>query len=70
MRILIIAPHPDDEIIGVGGTIAKRAKAGDEVYVCVVTKGVEPIFKSELVEQSRSECRQADKHGVLRKQSF
>lgn len=61
MRILIIAPHPDDEIIGVGGTIAKRAKVGDEVYVCVVTKGVEPIFKSELVEQSRSECRQADK---------
>lgn len=60
MKVLVIAPHPDDEIIGVGGTIAKRAKAGDEVYVCVVTKGQEPMFKRELIEQGRRECRQAD----------
>lgn len=61
MKVLVIAPHPDDEIIGVGGTISKRVQAGDDVYVCVATKGVEPLFKSELVEQSRRECRQADK---------
>ena len=60
MRVLVIAPHPDDEIIGVGGTIAKRAKAGDEVYVCVVTKGQEPMFKREFIEQGRKECREAD----------
>lgn len=61
MKVLVIAPHPDDEIIGVGGTIAKRTKAGDEVYVCVVTKGQEHMFKKELIEQGRRECRQADK---------
>lgn len=61
MKVLVIAPHPDDEIIGVGGTIAKRTKSGDEVYVCVVTKGQEPMFKKELIEQGRRECRQADK---------
>lgn len=60
MRVLVFAPHPDDEIIGVGGTIAKRAKAGDEVYVCVVTKGQSPMFDSEFVEQGRRECREAD----------
>lgn len=60
MQILVIAPHPDDEIIGVGGTIAKRAKAGDEVYVCVVTKGQEPMFRREFIEQGRRECREAD----------
>lgn len=60
MKVLVIAPHPDDEIIGVGGTIAKRAKAGDEVYVCVVTKGQEPMFKREFIEQGRRECREAD----------
>lgn len=60
MRVLVFAPHPDDEIIGVGGTIAKRAKVGDEVYVCVVTKAQPPMFSAELVEQGRSECRKAD----------
>lgn len=60
MRVLIIAPHPDDEIIGVGGTIAKRAKAGDEVYVCIVTKGKAPLFNLDFIEQGRRECREAD----------
>ena len=60
MRVLVIAPHPDDEIIGVGGTIAKRAKAGDEVYICVVTKGRLPLFDPEFIEQGRRECREAD----------
>ena len=36
MRVLVIAPHRDDEIIGVGGTILKRKAAGDRVTVCVV----------------------------------
>lgn len=61
MRVLVIAPHPDDEIIGVGGTIAKKANDGDEVYVCVVTKGKPPVFNDEFIEQGRKECRKADK---------
>ena len=61
MKVLIISPHPDDEIIGVGGTIAKRCKNGDEVYVCIVTKGVEPLFPEELVNRTRAEAREAHK---------
>ena len=60
MKVLVIAPHPDDEIIGVGGTIAKRVACGDEVYVCVVTKGIPPIFNEAFIEQDRKECREAD----------
>ncbi|MBQ4424243.1 MAG: PIG-L family deacetylase [Lachnospiraceae bacterium] len=37
MNVLIFAPHRDDEIIGVGGTLLKRKAAGDRVTVCVVT---------------------------------
>lgn len=37
MNILIFAPHRDDEIIGVGGTLLKRKAAGDRVTVCIVT---------------------------------
>lgn len=38
-KILIIAPHNDDEVLGVGGTIAKHVKQGDKVYICSVTIG-------------------------------
>ena len=60
MKVLVIAPHPDDEILGVGGTIAKKVKSVNEVYVCVVTKGGPPIFNSEFIEQGRRECVKAD----------
>ena len=60
MNVLIIAPHPDDEVLGCGGTIAKHITLGDIVYVAIVTKGCEPIFPSNQVEQVRSECLKAD----------
>ena len=34
--VLIIAAHPDDEVIGCGGTIAKLAEAGVDVYTLVL----------------------------------
>ena len=61
MNVLIIAPHPDDEVLGCGGTIAKRAEQGHSVFVCVVTKGGEPLFHEKDVEKVRSECREADR---------
>lgn len=39
MRVLVFAPHNDDEILGVGGTIARLVKEGNEVYVCEYTSG-------------------------------
>ena len=35
--MLIFAPHPDDEVLGVGGTIAKRAAQGWKIVDCIVT---------------------------------
>ncbi len=61
MKVLVIAPHPDDEIIGTGGTIAKRSAAGDEVFVCIVTKGYPPVFDEDFISQGRRECLEADK---------
>lgn len=37
MRILVIAPHADDETLGMGATIALRVAAGDDVTVAVLT---------------------------------
>jgi LmbE family N-acetylglucosaminyl deacetylase len=38
-RLLVVAPHPDDETLGCGGTVARHAEAGDDVCVLVVTDG-------------------------------
>jgi LmbE family N-acetylglucosaminyl deacetylase len=36
MRVLVIAPHMDDEVLGMGGTIARHVSEGDDIYVCFV----------------------------------
>lgn len=38
--ILVVAAHPDDEVLGCGGYIAARVKSGDEVVVTFVSDGV------------------------------
>nr|MDO8098990.1 PIG-L family deacetylase [Candidatus Njordarchaeota archaeon] len=40
-RFLVFGAHPDDEVVGVGATIAKLAKAGHDVFVVIFTKGEE-----------------------------
>lgn len=70
MKVLVIAPHPDDEILGVGGTIAKRVSQGDDVYVCIVTKGCEPLFSEAFIEQGRKEAREAHSYLGVRETIF
>ena len=60
MNVLVIAPHKDDEVLGAGGSIAKHAANGDQVYVCVVCNGKEPIFSSAGDKAVIEECRRAD----------
>jgi LmbE family N-acetylglucosaminyl deacetylase len=40
MRVLTVAAHPDDETLGAGGTMARLASAGHEVWICILTDGV------------------------------
>ncbi|MFA6423041.1 MAG: PIG-L deacetylase family protein [Patescibacteria group bacterium] len=40
MKILVIAAHPDDEILGCGGTIARLVKEGNEAYTLILGEGV------------------------------
>lgn len=39
MRVLVVAAHPDDEVLGCGATIARHADAGDEVHVLILGEG-------------------------------
>ncbi len=38
--VLVVAAHPDDEVLGCGATIAKHAKAGDAVHVLILAEGL------------------------------
>jgi LmbE family N-acetylglucosaminyl deacetylase len=40
VKTLVLAAHPDDEILGCGGTIARLRKAGEEVRVVILGEGV------------------------------
>jgi LmbE family N-acetylglucosaminyl deacetylase len=46
MTALVIAPHPDDEIFGCGGTIHRIKAAGGKVYVLYVTVGTTADFSA------------------------
>ncbi len=37
--VLVVAAHPDDEILGVGGTVARHAAEGDQVYAVILGEG-------------------------------
>lgn len=37
--ILVVAAHPDDEVLGCGGTIARHSEVGDKVHILIVAEG-------------------------------
>ena len=63
-KILVIAPHADDEVLGCGATMAKACAKGNEVYVLICTNasvGAPELFSKEGIEQVRSEALEAHK---------
>ena len=51
--VFVLAPHPDDEVLGVGGTIARLADEGRPVIVAVLTRGYPPDFAEEGTLRNR-----------------
>ncbi|MCO6047415.1 PIG-L family deacetylase [Aeoliella sp. ICT_H6.2] len=62
-RMLVIAPHPDDEILGVGGTMARFTAAGGELTVLTVAAHMPPLYPKSVHEQTVAEAHQA--HAVV-----
>ena len=63
-KILVIAPHADDEILGCGATIAKHISRSDQVYVLICTNafnGAPELFSKEDVSVIRDEAMLAHK---------
>lgn len=55
MKILVIAPHGDDEVLGVGGALAKHGRLGDEIYRCIITKPYAPDWSDSFLKNRDQE---------------
>ncbi len=60
-NVCIIAPHPDDEVLGCGGIMAKYASSGSKVYVLIMTRGTSKLYGDEKIENVRREAKEAQK---------
>ena len=62
--VLVIAAHPDDEVLGCGGTVALHARAGDEVTAVIACEGESLRYGPRGVGQSEHSRRAAEMLGL------
>lgn len=61
MRVLNIAAHPDDELLGQGGTVARHARAGDQVTSVIACDGSAVRYGKEAAHEIEGASREANK---------
>jgi LmbE family N-acetylglucosaminyl deacetylase len=66
--MIVFSPHPDDAVLGCGGTIAKRVSEGFEVYVVMLTDGRHAFTQALGIssEPSPEEVKQIRREEFLR----
>ena len=61
MRIMIIAPHPDDEVLGMGGTIKKLSKKNN-ILLTIISEGATAQYTDKKMIQIRKDsCKKSAK---------
>jgi LmbE family N-acetylglucosaminyl deacetylase len=68
MNVLVIAAHPDDEVLGCGATMAKHARQGDVVHILILAEGAtsratnrdRSQWKSEISELAKAAYKAGD----------
>jgi LmbE family N-acetylglucosaminyl deacetylase len=67
MKVLVVAAHPDDEVLGCGGTIRRLAEEGHEVHIAILGEGITSRYDRreeadvELLELHKQRCHKAAK---------
>jgi LmbE family N-acetylglucosaminyl deacetylase len=64
--VFCVIAHPDDEVLGVGGTLARHAAQGDEVHVCVLAETEVSRNRNEPTTDEMSE-RQRERRDATRR---
>lgn len=65
--ILVLAAHPDDEVLGCGGTIARLAQEGHDVFIAILGEGITSRYRAreeashDLIEALHDRSRQVAK---------
>ncbi len=70
MNVLVVAAHPDDEVIGCGGTIARHVAAGDRVHLLIMTQIYAPEWDMKEFDRRRDEALSAAKVLGIKAVSF
>jgi len=68
-RVLIFSPHPDDDIISMGGTFIRLQQQGHEVHVAYQTSGNIAVADSEALRFAQFVCDYNQKFGIESKEA-
>lgn len=68
-RVLIFSPHPDDDIISMGGTFMRLQQQGHEVHVAYQTSGNIAVADDEALRFARFVCDYNEKFGIKSSES-
>jgi LmbE family N-acetylglucosaminyl deacetylase len=58
-RVLVIAAHPDDELLGPGATLARHVRRGEEVHAVILSEGSSSRYDDEMVDVLRNSAKDA-----------
>lgn len=60
-KCTVIAPHPDDETLGLGGSLARMSALGIEISILIVSGHLPPLYDVKSFEKTMSEAKEAFK---------
>ena len=58
-NVLVVGAHPDDEILGAGGTLIRHARSGDKVFSCILSEGATARYGEDMIPVLREHVKKA-----------
>jgi LmbE family N-acetylglucosaminyl deacetylase len=59
MTVVVVAAHPDDEILGAGGTFARLVQTGEDVHAIIMAEGASSRYPAEMAQTLEKSAQRA-----------